>query len=126
MTDSENIVKELESLKHSRFRSKFHLSEKDDTYIREKGLETIREHAVNFITTRISPEYPGNDGKQTPMKNHPVFIAQHATATCCRGCILKWHKIPEDRALDEREIQNLVAIIMTWIEEQMMRFARKV
>ena len=126
MTDSENIVKKLESLKHSQFRSKFHLSEKDDTYIHEKGLETIREHAVDFITTRVAPKYPGNDGKQTPMKNHPVFIAQHATATCCRGCVRKWHKIPEDRALDEREIQYLVAIIMAWIEEQMVRFARKV
>ncbi len=26
------------------------------------------------------------------MKGHPVFVAQHATATCCRECIRKWHK----------------------------------
>ena len=26
-------------------------------------------------------------------KGHPVFIAQHATASCCRGCLWKWYSI---------------------------------
>ena len=45
------------------------------------------------IIKRIAPKEPLNDGKQTPMKGHPVFIAQHATATCCRECTRKWHKM---------------------------------
>lgn len=50
----------------------------------EKGLDTIRQHVKEFIAKREAPAYIANDGKQTPMKGHPVFIAQHATATCCR------------------------------------------
>jgi hypothetical protein len=48
-----------------------------------------------------------NDGKQTPMKGQPVFIAQHATTTRCRGCISKWHGIEKSRALSENKARNL-------------------
>ena len=115
----DELLTKLESLKHSKFRSGFKLGEEDFEYIHEKGLETIRKHARDFITDRIAGEYPENDGKQTPMKNHPVFIAQHATATCCRGCISKWHNIPKGKALDDREIDYIVNLIMRWIDEQM-------
>ena len=118
----DTILKTLKSLERSKFRSKFKISEKDFNYIQGKGIETIRTHAVEFITSRIAQEFPRNDGKQTPMKNHPVFIAQHATATCCRGCIQKWHKIPEGKALHEDEVHYLVNLIMKWIELQMNRF----
>ena len=77
----------LEKLEKSKFRSKFKLKAKDIEFIRDKGLDKIHSHAVDFIRERISPVYIPNDGKQTPMRGHPVFIAQHATATCCRGCI---------------------------------------
>jgi hypothetical protein len=82
-----------DSLKKSKFRSKFKLSQKDRDYIDTKGLETIKEHAYQLIKSRVAPAFPKNDGKQTPMRGHPVFIAQHATATCCRGCISKWYGI---------------------------------
>jgi hypothetical protein len=52
------------------------------------------------------------------MKGHPVFIAQHATATGCRGCISKWHGIEMGRALDMAEVDLVVALIMSWIERQ--------
>ena len=87
-------------------------------YISTKGLETIKEHAYQFINTRVAPADPKNDGKQTPMKGHPVFIAQHATATCCRKCIQKWHGIEKGRALNSEEIDFVVALIMGWIEGQ--------
>ena len=88
------IPQKLASLKKSKFRSKFKLSQKDRDYIATKGLETIKEHAFQFINSRVAPDFPKNDGKQTPMRGHPVFIAQHATATCCRGCISKvaWNR----------------------------------
>jgi hypothetical protein len=80
------------------------------------AIETIRSHAVDFITTRLAPAFPKNDGKQTPMKGHPVFIAQHAT--CCRGCISKWHKLEKGRVLKENEIGFVVALVMGWVDDQ--------
>ena len=108
----------LASLKKSKFRSKFKLSNKDRQYIQDKGVEAIRQHANDFIKTRIAPQYPKNDGKQTPMRGHPVFIAQHATATCCRSCIQKWHGIKKGRALNDDEIEFVVGLVMEWIEGQ--------
>jgi len=109
----------LSKLKKSRFRSSFHLSEKDKNYIKEKGIDTIREHAKDFLEKRIKI-MPINDGKQTPWKNHPVFVAQHATATCCRGCIQKWHKIPKNKILSEQEINFLVDLIINWINSEIV------
>jgi hypothetical protein len=110
------IPQKLVSLKRSKFRSKFKLSQKNRDYIATKGLETIKEHAYQFVNSRVAPDFPKNDGKQTPMRGHPVFIAQHATATCCRGCISKWYGIVKGRALNEKEVDFVVALIMGWIE----------
>ena len=112
------IIKKLADLKQSKFRSKFRLSPKDRDYIAAKCLETIKDHAFQFINSRIAPELPKNDGKQTPMRGHPVFIAQHATATCCRGCIQKWHGIEKGRALNPEQVAYVVALIMGWIDGQ--------
>ncbi len=103
-------------LSRSDFRSRFHLTEKDKAYISEKGMDTIRSHAKDFIEKRLSPENPENDGKQTPMKGHPVFIAQHAAACCCRGCLEKWHKIPSGKVLTQTEQAYIVDVLMEWIE----------
>ncbi len=108
----------LHALSRSSFRARFRLKEKEIDYIRQKGLDTIRSHAVDFITARLAPAHPKNDGRQTPMKNHPVFIAQHATATCCRGCLVKWHRIPRGRPLTDDEITFVVDLVMAWITRQ--------
>jgi hypothetical protein len=113
------IPRKLTSLNKSKFRSKFKLSQKDRDYVAAKGLETIKEHAYQFVNSRVAPEYPKNDGKQTPMRGHPVFIAQHATATCCRGCIQKWHGIEKGRALNVEDVDFVLALIMGWIERQL-------
>jgi exodeoxyribonuclease V alpha subunit len=96
-------------LSQSTFRSRFHLKEADKQYVSEKGLETIRLHARDFISKRLAPEHIPNDGKQTPM---------HATGCCCRGCLLKWHHIPMNRQLTEEEQWYVVAVLMTWIEQE--------
>lgn len=70
----------LYKLSRSRFRSSFHLKEKDKAYVREKGMDTIRKHAQDFVRQKLAPAHPLHDGKQTPMHGHPVFIAQHAAA----------------------------------------------
>ena len=120
MTES-TISQKLSALSKSKFRSKFKLTQKDRDYIAAKGLETIKDHAYQFIISRVTPDFPKNDGKQTPMRGHPVFIAQHATATCCRGCISKWHRIERGLTLNDTEIDYIVALIMGWIERQTNR-----
>jgi hypothetical protein len=115
---NERVLQTLKSLRKSAFRSKFSLTQKDRDYIASKGLKTIQDHAFQFIHSRVVPDFPKNDGKQTPMRGHPVFVAQHATATCCRGCIQKWHAIEKGRAMDEKEVRFIVALIMAWIERQ--------
>jgi len=108
----------LYKLSKSKFRSSFHLKEKELNYIKEKGLPTIEKHAYDFINQRLAPAIIPNDGKQTPMKGHPVFLAQHATATCCRSCLFKWHHISPNKKLSEQEINYIVALIMTWIKKE--------
>ena len=115
---NERIHRTLNSLKKSAFRSKFRLTQKDRDYIAARGLETIKAHAFQFVNSRIASDFPKNDGKQTPMRGHPVFIAQHATATCCRGCLQKWHGIKKGKALNEKEVNYIVTLIMVWIENQ--------
>jgi hypothetical protein len=118
MTKDEWYRQLFERLGNSRFRSSFHLKQKDIDYINEKGLDTIRQHAKDFIAKREAPAYIANDGKQTPMKGHPVFIAQHATATCCRECIRKWHKMQPGEELSQVQQDYLVDVIMTWIQKE--------
>lgn len=104
-------------LERSKFRSRFRLGSKERAYLDDKGLATVRDHALDFIETRLAPAAPANDGRQTPMRGHPVFIAQHATATCCRSCLAKWHGVPSGRALTETERVYVADIITRWLEQ---------
>ena len=119
MTKDEWYQQLFEHLEQSKFRSRFHLKQSDKDYVRNKGLDTIEEHARDFIAKREAPAVIPNDGKQTPMKGHPVFIAQHATATCCRECIRKWHKMKPGKKLSQIQQDYLVDVIMTWIKKEM-------
>ncbi len=118
MYQVENILKSLNS---SKFRSSFSLKQKDLEYIEKKGLSKIRNHAYDFLNKRLVPSSIPNDGKQTPMRGHPVFIAEHATATCCRSCLEKWHHIPKGREITKQELDYIVDVIMTWIEKEMKK-----
>ena len=114
----QTVDEALAKLNRSKFRSGFHLSEKDIEYIDEKGLDLIRSHAADFVAKRLAPAVIPNDGKQTPMRGHPVFVAQHACACCCRGCLNKWYRVPQGRALTENEQGRIVKLLMTWIERE--------
>lgn len=85
----EIINDKLNSLSKSTFRNSFYLKDKDKNYIKDKGMNIIKDHAYDIILKRLAPIDIKNDGKQTPMRGHPVFIAQHATGCCCRGCLFK-------------------------------------
>ena len=115
------INNKLQELSKSKFRSSFHLNKKMKEYVKDKVIDTLKEHAFQIITSRLAPKYISNDGKQTPMKQvHPVFIAQHATATCCRGCLEKLHKIPKGRELTKEEINYIVNVIIEWIKKEVI------
>lgn len=109
----------FDRLAKSAFRSRFYLKQKDKEYVWTKGMDTIRNHAQDFVCKRLAPAVIPNDGKQTPMRGHPVFIAQHATATCCRGCLSKWHHIPPGVPLTQTQQDYIVDVIMEWINRQM-------
>ena len=104
-------------LAKSKFRSKIKLRETELRYLRDKGLGVIEKHAYDFVAKRLASACPENDGKQTPMRNHPVFVAQHATATCCRKCLKKWHHIETGKELTVEQISNVVLVIMRWIQQ---------
>lgn len=106
------------ALAKSAFRSKFHLEGKDKAYLNSKGLPTVIGHAKDFVEKRLASAVPVNDGKQTPFRGHPVFVAQHATACCCRGCLDKWHQIPTGRSLTSDEIKYIVHVIERWLGEE--------
>ena len=111
----ETVLKRLTS---SEFRNRFQLTKEDIDYINDKGLDKIKEHAQDIVAKRLAPEDIPNDGKQTPMRGHPVFIAQHATACCCRGCLLKWHRIAPGHELTSGEQVYIVDVVMEWISRQ--------
>ena len=105
-------------LSKSKFRSKFDLDDKDIKYIDQKGFDIIESHARDFVRTRLAPDVIPNDGKQTPMRGHPVFKSQHACACCCRSCLYKWYKVPMGINLSEECQNNIVNLLMTWIKRK--------
>ncbi len=57
MTDKqrqETYAQMLVQLSRSNFRSRFHLKAQDKRYIREKGWNTIADHAADFVSKRLA------------------------------------------------------------------------
>ena len=121
----QTIEQALGRLQGSRFRASFHLSAADVRYIREKGMDTIRRHAEDFVRARLAPAFPENDGKQTPMRGHPVFRAQHACACCCRGCLEKWYRVPRGQPLTAQQQARIVNLLLAWIEREYSMWEEK-
>jgi len=102
----------------SKFRQSIKLTHKDRAYLLEKGIPTMAVHARDLIAQRLAPAKPKKDGKQTPYQGHPVFAAQHGSATCCRSCLSKWHGIPKGIELDEAQQGRAVDAILLWLALQ--------
>ena len=83
-----------------------------------RGWNEIRAQARTIISQRLASAFPLNDGKQTPMRGHVVFIAQHATGCCCRGCLQKWHNISPGKALSDEEIEYVCDILVAWLKDK--------
>ena len=106
------------ALGRSKFRSRFRIGAPERAYLQEKTLPVILEHGRQFVAGRLAPAQPAGDGRQTPMRGHPVFIAQHATATCCRGCLAKWHYIARGKPLSDEQIRYVLDVIERWLVSQ--------
>jgi hypothetical protein len=99
----------------SSFRRKFKLQGRELAYLQMWGVPHVMKQAAELLRKRVGPADPPNDGRQTPWRNHPVFVAQHATATCCRGCLERVHEIPKGHALTEDEMTHVLAVIERWL-----------
>ena len=108
----------LARLQTSDFRRRFRLNARDAAYLAKHGEAAILRHAADFVARRLAPAQPLNDGRQTPMRGHPVFVAQHATATSCRGCLQRWHGLQAGRALGADEQAYVVEVIALWLRTQ--------
>lgn len=121
MSDPSDIQSDWEKLKlrlaQSKFRSRFCLREPELKIIAERGMDEVSFQCRQILQNRLASAFPLNDGKQTPMRGHPCFIAQHATGICCRSCLQKWHGIPLGRALTEEELDTLTNILLNWIKD---------
>jgi predicted Fe-S protein YdhL (DUF1289 family) len=116
--DDRDLDEVFERLRGSAFRRRFRLRGDDLAYLRRRGMDTVVRHADEMIAARLAPADPPNDGSQTPMRGHPVFLAQHATATCCRGCLAKWHQIAKGKDLTDSERAYVVSVIARWLTLQ--------
>jgi Domain of unknown function (DUF4186) len=109
----------IDNIGKQRFRARFHLRGRDRATAILRGPSAIRTHAHDLIAQRLAPAFPRNDGKQTPYRGHPVFVAQHATATCCRSCLLKNHGIQPGVELTPKQQEYVVDVICRWIEREL-------
>jgi hypothetical protein len=119
LSEPATIDARLDVLSRQRFRSTFHLRGRDRGLAELRGPARVREHARELIAKRLAPAEPAKDGKQTPYRGHPVFVAQHATATCCRTCLERAHEIPKGRELTPDEQEYVVEVICRWIEREL-------
>ena len=115
---TDEIDARLDRLAQQLFRARFHLRGRERALVELRGTTAIRRHADELIAARLAAAEPRNDGRQTPYRNHPVFVAQHATATCCRGCLERNHQITRGHELSEDERRYIVDLIMRWIARE--------
>jgi uncharacterized protein DUF4186 len=116
MNEIEEVFRRLAA---SKFRRRFRLQGRELAYLQMWGVPHVMKQAEELIRKRVAPEVVPNDGRQTPWRNHPVFVAQHATATCCRGCLQKTHGIEKGHALTAEELNHVLAVIERWLSSQL-------
>lgn len=105
-------------LARSKFRSRFKLTADDRAYVERVGIEKLRSHAEDFVAQKLAPANPANDGRQTPMRGHPIFKAMHGSAMCCRGCMEKWWRVRRGVPLTDAQQAKAVDFLMEWVRRQ--------
>jgi hypothetical protein len=115
----DELDERIDRIQRHPFRAKFRLRGRDRGLAQLRGPTTLRRHADELIAARLAPAEPRNDGKQTPYRGHPVFVAQHATATCCRPCLQRNHGIARGHELTGDERAYVVDVIVRWIGREL-------
>lgn len=105
----------FDRLKQSTFRRQRRLPQRELEHLRNRGMALVRGEAAELIATRLAPARPPEEGRQTPYRGHPVFVAQHATATCCRSCLQTWYGIRKGQPLTDREQEYVLRVLTTWL-----------
>lgn len=119
MVADAELDRRLDRIAQQPFRARFHLRGRDRAYAQTRSKRTIRDHADDLVRRRLAPAEPYKDGKQTPYRGHPVFVAQHATGTCCRTCLQTWHGIAKGHELSADERGYVVDVIVRWVEREL-------
>jgi hypothetical protein len=114
-----NIDERSDAIGRHPFRARFHLRGRQRAIVQLRGMSAIRAHADELVARRVAPAQSHRDGRQTPYRGHPVFVARHATATCCRTCLERWHGIAKGHALGQHERAHAVDVICRWIEREL-------
>jgi hypothetical protein len=94
------------------------IDERAMNYAKRKGKLGLIETAEHFLRKYIAKPADAFSSISTSMDGNPIHYAQHATATCCRRCIEKWHGIPPDRYLQEDEILYFLRLVQLFINDR--------
>ena len=83
-----------------------------------RDLDTVfKKLALSAFRSRFALGDKDRAYLEGPWRGHPVFVAQHATGTCCRSCLAKWHGIEDGRLLTGEEQEHVVDAIMRWLAD---------
>jgi len=86
--------------------------------------KTLFEKARKRLAASVGRPAGAFDSRQTKMEGNVIFYAQHATATCCRQCMLYWHGIDKNRHLTTEELDYCVTLIERYLGERLPEIER--
>ena len=83
-------------------------------------IDEMRSKVIKILSNKINKKRSEifRDSTQTPKGKDIIYLAQHATGTCCRRCIEEWYGINKEEIMNEEQINFLTEIIMTYINEK--------
>ena len=116
----------FEILQASPSRQRFKLKTEEILTLQEKGIDRILDQAWQMLERQLKPASPLHEGHQAPSRGEPVTIARHATALCCRKCMLRWHQIPRGRELSYVEMNYAMSVLREWFYLQEFKLPKRV
>jgi len=116
--DIENTFKSLkyEFIRHHYWHKEF--DEKAVNYALRKGKIELINTVEKRIRASVKAPVDAFDGRRTKWEGNPIHYGQHATATCCRKCIERWHNVPRDEELTEKQVKYFTHLVIMFLEER--------
>lgn len=118
LDDVENTFEALkyEFIRHHYWHKPF--DEKAINYALKKGKIELLKTVEQRIRSSVKAPADAFDGRRTKWEGNPIHYGQHATATCCRKCIERWHDISRDVELTEKQIKYFTHLVVMFLEER--------